>query len=40
MHFKSYKDAYIFGIKEGMLIGMDKGNRQHVVRGKFRLSSC
>ncbi len=25
MHFKSYKDAYIFGIKEGMLIGMDKG---------------
>lgn len=25
MHFKSAKDAYIFGIKEGMLIGMDKG---------------
>jgi hypothetical protein len=25
MHFKTHKDAYIFGIKEGMLIGMDKG---------------
>jgi hypothetical protein len=25
MHFKSYKDAYIYGFKEGMLIGMDKG---------------
>lgn len=25
MHFKSYKEAYIYGFKEGMLIGMDKG---------------
>ena len=25
MHFKTAKEAYIFGIKEGMLIGIDKG---------------
>ena len=25
MNFKSIKDAYIYGFKEGILIGMDKG---------------
>ena len=25
MNFKTIKDAYIYGFKEGILIGMDKG---------------
>jgi|688.fasta_scaffold371191_1 hypothetical protein len=25
MHFKTAKEAYIYGIKEGMLLGLEKG---------------
>ena len=25
MHYKSYKDAYLYGYKDGMITGMQKG---------------
>lgn len=25
MHYKSFKEAYLYGFKDGMVVGMDKG---------------